>query len=235
MLRYLRFVWLFSVIFILLASRSLAADPWGKLQDKFNSANKQTVPTVSTAKLSEAKPLPTLTDPWAQLQTIYLPFSVEDEEIAQVDPVVGKKLAAQFHKSLEPYRQLIIEASTRFNVPVEVIAAVIMVESAGNSQAAANTSSAKGLMQTIDATFAAARKALHNQGVYIPNNPFDPHASIMAGTWYLDQMFKQVVHDRGPVLNRNSITSWRLPSEYYYAGPGHGRKRNQIVIIYAGG
>jgi len=110
-----------------------------------------------------------------------------------------------------------------------------MVESGGNPHAAAKTSSAKGLMQTIDATFAEARRALAVQGIKIRNDPFKPRASIMAGTWYLDQMYRQVIRDRGEVLQRNSITSWRLPTEYYYAGPGHGRKRSQVVMIYAGG
>ena len=127
------------------------------------------------------------------------------------------------------------EASQIFNVPVEVIAAVIMVESSGNPVAAAKTSSAKGLMQTIDATFNSARKKLATQGITIKNNPYDPHASIMAGTWYLDQMFRQVERDRGASLDRNSLNSWRLPAEYYYAGPGHGRRRSPVVIIYSGG
>ncbi len=223
-------------ILLCLPFSASAADPWGELRDSFKgkpSSPMASLPTPATERKTVSSPAQG--DPWAQLQAIFLPFTEDEEETALVDQTVRRKVAGKFHAALAPYRELITEASERFNVPVEVIAAVIMVESSGNSKAAAKTSSAKGLMQTINATFAEARTVLKRQGLSIKNDPFDPRASIMAGTWYLNQMYQQVIRDRGPVLARSNLTSWRLPTEYYYAGPGHGRKRNPVVMIYAGG
>ena len=111
-----------------------------------------------------------------------------------------------------------------------------MAESGGNPRAQASTSTAKGLMQTIAGTFRDARKDLIAQGILIEDDPFDPHASIIAGAWYLDRMYAQAAVDRNqPDLNRRDIVSWRYPVEYYYAGPGHGRKKKKRVVVYAGG
>jgi len=226
--------WLLAAILLIgWNPAAMAADPWGALWDQFQSHNPAPIvkPLATKVKIPSGQKI----DPWAELQAIFVPFTPQEEEKAQTNPLVRKKVAAKLNHSLAPHRKLIHEASALFNVPAAVIAAVIMVESGGNPHAAAQTSSAKGLMQTIDTTFAEARQALPAQGINIVNNPFNPRASIMAGTWYLDQMYRQVIHDRGEVLQRNSITSWRLPTEYYYAGPGHGRKRSQVVMIYAGG
>ena len=231
-------VWIVVVLCVLLSiPGSSAADAWGELRAHFNPQSPApakrlpAAPQMQNSKSAEVE----IADPWSQLQAVYLSFTEEEEFRAVNDTVVRKRIAGQFHQALDPYRELIREASERFAVPSEVIAAVIMVESSGNPKAAAPTSSAKGLMQTIDATFAEAQAELLEEGIIIENDPFDPRASIMAGTWYLDKMFKQVVCDRGPVLDRSSLASWRLPTEYYYAGPGHGRKRAPVVMIYAGG
>jgi hypothetical protein len=58
----------------------------------------------------------------------------------------------------------------------------------------------------------------------------------MAGSWYLDKMFKAVALDRKyDFMSRHDIFSWRLPVEYYYAGPNNGRKGQDVVIMYSGG
>ena len=146
------------------------------------------------------------------------------------------KVSGHLHWVLKPYASLIYKASQQFNIPPEVIKAVIVVESGGNPRAKAKTSSAKGLMQTIDSTFRAARKDLLVKGIYTANTPYDAHASIMAGSWYLDRMFRRAAADKKPgVEKRNDIESWRLPLEYYYAGPINGRKAKNIVVMYAGG
>ncbi len=36
-------------------------------------------------------------------------------------------------------------------------------------------------------------------------------------------------------LQRKNIAAWRIPLEYYFAGPGYGKKEQALVIIYAGG
>jgi len=175
-------------------------------------------------------------DPWARLRAIYLPFSEAIETAALTDHKAARKVSGHLHKALRPYAHIINDAARRFLIPSEIIGAVIMAESGGNSRAQASTSTAKGLMQTIAGTFRDAREDLMAQGILIEDDPFDPQASIIAGAWYLDQMYAQATMDRKrPDLNRQDIASWRYPVEYYYAGPGHGRKKKKRVIIYAGG
>jgi soluble lytic murein transglycosylase-like protein len=175
-------------------------------------------------------------DPWARLRAIYLPFSEAIETAALTDHKAARKVSGHLHKALRPYAHIINDAARRFLIPSEIIGAVIMAESGGNSRAQASTSTAKGLMQTIAGTFRDAREDLMAQGILIEDDPFDPQASIIAGAWYLDRMYRQAAMDRKrPDLKRQDIASWRYPVEYYYAGPGHGRKKKKRVIIYAGG
>jgi soluble lytic murein transglycosylase-like protein len=175
-------------------------------------------------------------DPWRRLQALYLPFSWQMEKAALKDKAVAKKVGRQLYQRLSPYRKTIRSAAKKFKIPEAVIGAVIMVESAGNSRAKAKTSSAKGLMQTIDSTFYSARKGLAQMGINIANSPYDPHASIMAGSWYLDRMYAQVLNDHhSPGHQRGDVNSWQKALEYYYAGPYHGRNKEPVVITYAGG
>ena len=175
-------------------------------------------------------------DPWARLRAIYLPFSESMETAALTNLRAARKVSGYLHKALRPYGQIIRDASRQFLIPPEIIGAVIMVESGGNKKAEASTGTAKGLMQTLAGTFREAREGLRSQGILIENDPFNPKSSIMAGAWYLDRMFAQVAMDgKQPHLNRQNIADWRYPVEYYYAGPGNGRKEKDRVMVYAGG
>ncbi|MEA3347495.1 MAG: transglycosylase SLT domain-containing protein [Pseudomonadota bacterium] len=205
-------------------------------------------------------------DPWQHLRHIIIPFKIEAERIVVEDeepketitaPVKSHKvitssvkeeekvilpikrkdmIISPIKKRMAPWRREIDNAAALFQVPTAIIEAVIMVESGGDPRAKAKTSSASGLMQTIKATFSEARRALAEQGVTIPDNPFDPYASIMAGSWYLGKMFEQAEADgKAGVKLRSELASWRYPLEYYYAGPGHGRKAEPRVLIYSGG
>ena len=211
---------------IFAVSGAEASDSWKRLQDTY-----------------AAKPLPDKgrrpgfkQDPWAKLRAIYLPFTEAQEQEALSDTKARHRVSGHFTRVLAPYSEFIEEAASRFTIPKEIIAAVIMVESGGDPGARADTSTASGLMQTIDGTFSLARKNLSGMGVPIRSTPFDPHASIMAGSWYLDRMFEQATSDQKPgVENRQKIDSWRYPLEYYYAGPGNGKKERSVVIIYANG
>jgi len=203
------------------------ADAWQALQTRY-------APEPSPARSpGETKPGP---DPWALLRAIYLPFTEATERAALADRHSARQVSGCLNQALRPYEEIIHEAARRFHVPPEIIGAVIMAESGGNVKAQARTSTARGLMQTIAGTFQDARKALRARGMVIEDNPFDPRASIMAGTWYLDRMYAQAAIDREQnALNRQDIDSWQYPVEYYYAGPGNGRKKKNIVIVYAGG
>ena len=203
------------------------AGAWEALQTRY-------APEPSPARSpGKAKPG---SDPWALLQAIYLPFTEATERAALTDRHAARQVSGCLNQALRPYEEIIHEAARRFHVPPEIIGAVIMAESGGDAMAQARTSTARGLMQTIAGTFQEAREALHTRGMVIEDNPFDPRSSIMAGTWYLDRMYTQAVIDRGGnTESRRDIESWRYPVEYYYAGPGNGRKEKNIVIVYAGG
>lgn len=174
-------------------------------------------------------------DTWAIMQKYYS-FSGQPEPSRSSHlSKKGHHVERLKHKKLGPYRRLIAKASHQFDIPQEVIGAVIMVESAGNSLAKAKTSSAKGLMQTIDATFQFARAGLSKQGIFVKNNPYDPEASIMAGSWYLNHMFRQMASDNNRSYDRSDLLVWKRVAEYYYAGPKYGRKASGRVVASIGG
>ena len=137
-------------------------------------------------------------------------------------------------RRLEPYRPWIDEAAKRFDVPPAVIRAVILQESGGDAQARAKGTSAKGLMQTIDATFALAREALAGDGLHI-KDPLTPRDSILAGAWYLAYCFDLAARDHGITADRKNPRTWRRALEYYYAGPGWGRDPRPIIHVYRKG
>jgi Rod binding domain-containing protein len=81
------------------------------------------------------------------------------------------------NKRLSNYSKIISEASKKFNIPENIIKAVITTESAG-IETARSPVGAKGLMQLMDGTATEL-------GV---RNPFEPYQNIMGGTKYLRQM-----------------------------------------------
>jgi soluble lytic murein transglycosylase-like protein len=229
---------LFLLVLMLSAIPAQADNPWMQLQDFYGSGSSEEPDAV----IKEAPRRPATRsrvvaqdDPWSILQNFYVPFTQEEEVAASSNPSVRRKVAGQLHDKLAPYQSIINDAAKRFDIPPAVIGAVIMVESSGNPKARAKTSSAKGLMQTIKTTFAEARAGLKTKGIQIPNDPYSPKASIMAGSWYLDHMFRQMERDNDHRFDRNDLAAWRKVAEYYYAGPNHGRKRAGVVIMYAGG
>lgn len=204
-------------------SKESKVDPWEKLQDAF-PAEKE--------KVDEKEEY----DPWKALRRVYLPFTEQEEDEAVTDIQRAKPFSKKLDGLLKPYRGLINECAQKFNVPEEIIGAVILVESGGNNKAAAKTSSAKGLMQTIRSTFREARLSLNDRGIKIEDNPFNPRSSIYAGTWYLNHVFEKVLKDNpGKGLSRSDIENWCTPAKYYYAGPADGSKREEIIIKYIDG
>lgn len=238
----------YLIIFFLTLSGAGYAneDPWFQLQEKFHagdmeSASKQ-VSKVSSEPIPEpvsgqvSDPTLDQGDPWKKLRAVFLPFSAEEEEQAPVDPLAAKTMAQKISLRLARYETHIETAAETFDIPKVVIQAVIMAESGGDPLAKAGTTSAIGLMQTIDSTFEMAKKALENQGIYIPDTPFDPGASIMAGSWYLDRMYKKALKDQKmKIAARQDISSWRYPLEYYYAGPLNGAKAKNKIFVFSNG
>ena len=209
-----------------------SGDAWASLQKTFphSSAGQQ----WQSAQVKSETRLAVQGDPWQRLREIVIPFSLADDE--KLDSGAGNSVATKVRLKLKPWQKYIQRASRLFQVPTAIIEAVIMVESGGNPLAKAKTSSASGLMQTIKSTFAEGHRALAAKKIACISDPFDPEASILVGTWYLAKMFDQAQADGKPgVDNRFEISSWHYPLQYYYSGPGHGRKKNPRILIYSGG
>jgi Transglycosylase SLT domain len=90
----------------------------------------------------------------------------------------------------DPWRDLITEASGRFDVPEQWIRAVMHRESGGRStvkgKPITSPAGAIGLMQVMPGTYAELRDR-HGLGP----TPADPRDNIMAGTAYLREMYDQ--------------------------------------------
>ena len=152
---------LLFLCFMLSAPLAFADDAWMQLQSYYGTSSHDVVVYDNEPAPARKSTSPDVVDTWAVLQDYYVPFTEQEEFSAHTDPHLGRNVSRKLHKALRPYRSLISDASQRFNIPAEVIGAVIMVESSGNPRAKARPSSAKGLMQTIRSTFADARRAWH--------------------------------------------------------------------------
>lgn len=214
--------------FIAYDKTGASPDPWQAMRKQYE--NKNTAGRPAVIKTVETD------DPWMRLRNIFLPFTLEEEKQAQSYPEKSAPFAQKFNQPLEQYDTLISRASSRFGIPKALIKAVIMAESGGNKFAAAEKSSAKGLMQTIDSTFAMARQGLGKMSIRINDDPFDPESSIMAGTWYLDRMYQRCVRE-GRIMKekKDDISTWRYPLEYYYAGPANGAKKENKIYVFSNG
>ena len=90
--------------------------------------------------------------------------------------------------AIDGWQPYIAEASARFSVPVSWIERVIRAESGGydrlNGRPVRSPKGAMGLMQLMPATWASARSILG-----LGSDPYDPRENILAGTFYLRQMY----------------------------------------------
>jgi soluble lytic murein transglycosylase-like protein len=85
--------------------------------------------------------------------------------------------------AVDPMADFVAEAARRFALPETWIAAVIRIESRGDSRAV-SVKGAMGLMQVMPQTWSRLRR-LHGLGA----DPFDPHDNIVAGAAFLREMF----------------------------------------------
>jgi len=210
----------------LCCAESVQKNSWKELQNYYQNDLKDKNETVNEKIFN---------DPWTELRQIYLPFTKEEDTSANIKNNAGKKVYKYLSQKLNPFRNYIENCSNFFNIPKEIIGAVIMVESSGNPKAKAQSTSAKGLMQTIDSTFTEARLGLEKMNISIENNPYNPRSSIYAGSWYLNKMFKLVSKKNNVLLNRKEMNSWKIPLQCYYAGPSKGKRKEDIILIYRNG
>jgi soluble lytic murein transglycosylase-like protein len=225
-----RFGKCWAAAFVLLAcfstAQASAGGPWERLRSRLAGETEVSAPRGEEKNAA----------PWKRLRALYLPFPERAEEAALRDSKAADRVGGHMLRVLTPFSSLIAEAAGRFDIPPEIIAAVIMVESGGDPRARSKSSSAAGLMQTLSATFGRARRALRARNIYIADDPFDPRASIMAGSWYLARMYRRAAAD-APVEagRREDLAAWRLAAQYYYAGPRNGRRPEEVIFVYAGG
>jgi hypothetical protein len=152
------------------------------------------------------------------------------------DAGTGDRWFDDRYRIVSAYGGAIESAARRFDIPPQILVGVILTESGGDPWAVTRLSSAKGLMQTIDTTFEMAWKGLREQGIHIKRTPFHPEASIMAGAWYLDQMYQRAVSDGlADPVRRHDPAAWEKPLEYYYAGPENGAKPGSRVRVCSRG
>ena len=123
-------------------------------------------------------------------------------------------------QSVADWRSYVVEASTRFGVPVSWIEAVMQAESRGrttlNGRPIRSPAGAMGLMQLMPATWAEMRSRLGLGG-----NPDDPRDNILAGTFYLRLMYDRfgypglfAAYNAGPARYAEHLAGRRaLPSE----------------------
>jgi hypothetical protein len=109
----------------------------------------------------------------------------------------------------------IVEASDRFAVPARWIRAVMQIESGGDDHATLPRG-AMGLMQIMPSTWVEV-SARYGLG----NDPFDPHANILAGAAYLKEMHDRfgpdgflAAYHAGPLRYQQHLSAGRaLPEE----------------------
>ncbi|WP_066585573.1 lytic transglycosylase domain-containing protein [Sphingomonas pruni] len=116
----------------------------------------------------------------------------------------------------QPY---MAEASQRFAVPVSWIAAVMRIESGGQTtlggRPIVSRAGAMGPMQVMPATWASLRAALA-----LGQDPFDPHDNILAGAAYLRMMYDRfgypgcfAAYNAGPARYAAYLAGRPLPAE----------------------
>ncbi|WP_395331885.1 lytic transglycosylase domain-containing protein [Novosphingobium sp. BL-8H] len=132
---------------------------------------------------------------------------------------------------------LIAEASQRFGVPTSWIARVMHAESRGRTQIDGrpirSLKGAMGLMQLMPGTWSEVRAQLG-----LGDNPDDPRDNILAGTFYLRQLYDRygypglfAAYNAGPGRYEKYLSGTPLPAETlgYLAAVGSGRVKREAI------
>ena len=153
--------------------------------------------------LTDGERLPTSTQSMGPHPNI--PSNIPSPQAAQAPLPQRGNFLDRVATRLQPYENIIAQASERYNVPVSLIKGIITAESAGNPRAHSGAG-AKGLMQLMDGT-------ARDLGV---RDPFDPEQNIMGGTKYIRSMLTMFDNDE------------RMALAAYNAGPGNVQKYRGI-------
>ncbi|MCB1215457.1 MAG: lytic transglycosylase domain-containing protein [Deltaproteobacteria bacterium] len=125
-------------------------------------------------------------------------------KLAMGEGLLDESSRERMKQKLAPYQHHIEKASSKYGVPVSVVAGIIWQESRANPNAKSHVG-AQGLMQLMPGT------AKH-LGV---NDPWDPGQNIDGGTKYIRQMF-------------DKFGRWDHAIAAYNAGPGNVQKYGGI-------
>lgn len=149
-------------------------------------------------------------------------------------------------EGVDRWREPVAEASSRFGVPVAWIERVMRTESGGRTMLGGrpivSSAGAMGLMQLMPGTWRDVRARLG-----LGNDPHDPRDNILAGAFYLRQMYERfgypglfAAYNAGPGRYAEYRAGGRaLPREsraYVAAiadglGPGAGEERRHEPIV----
>ena len=123
-------------------------------------------------------------------------------------------------ESVADRQPFVVEASTRFGVPMAWINRVIQAESRGRTTLAGrpitSSAGAMGLMQLMPLTWSTMRGTLR-----LGADPYDPHDNIIAGTAYLRMLYDRfgypglfAAYNAGPTRYAAHLATGRaLPAE----------------------
>ncbi|MGO8918184.1 MAG: lytic transglycosylase domain-containing protein [Stellaceae bacterium] len=133
--------------------------------------------------------------------------------LARTEPLAAKP--QNVTAVVDPFADIIAEASQRFGVPPSWIRAVMQVESLGDARAL-SPKGAMGLMQIMPEAWAALRSR-YDLGA----DPYDAHDNILAGTAYLRELRDRYgapgllgAYHAGPARYKHHLATGRpLPAE----------------------
>ncbi len=110
---------------------------------------------------------------------------------------------------LEDY-EIIQAYSEKNNIPIELVCAIINVESGFNPNAVSNKG-ASGYMQLMEQTANWGIETLGIEGVTY-NDIFDPELNVALGTWYFKNLYNQFGSEKLAIISYNAgsgnVSKW---------------------------
>ncbi len=122
--------------------------------------------------------------------------------------------------NVEKFRPIIEKYSKKYNVPVEIIGAVIMNESSGNPSAwnPSNNENSRGLMQISESTAKSTLKV----PVMMLDVLFEPDYNIQKGTYYLGYIRDKLnSHCKSIGIKVDDLLLWFMVTGSYNQGMGY--------------
>ncbi|MEG2118444.1 MAG: lytic transglycosylase domain-containing protein [Clostridia bacterium] len=137
------------------------------------------------------------------------------------------------------YIDIVTEAATEYNVPPELIFAVIYSESSFDPNAKSKAG-AQGLMQLLPSTFDEISVRLHEKPT--KNDIFDAKTNIRFGTFYISYLYRYFGDYRTAIAAYNAgmgtVSSWLADSRYSTDGTAltsipYSETKNYVNRVFA--